>query len=952
MSRVLGIVVLLALALGSIGTAPVLAQTGAAAPTPVAVGGTVTDTSDAPIGGATVTLHGPVTASTTTGADGKYSLSVPPGVYDVVVTAPGFEEASQSGVTIPAEGLPNLNISHLEHPTFSSLRTIGRTGTTVAGAGPQFNTTPSSQATIGQQTFENQGDIQMRDILDETPGIVDSIPNGAANGGVPGSITYPNIRSGLSYETASLIDGHPVSVGEYGDYVTTFLNRFMFQDIEIDKGPGSVPTQITRSVNGTVNFRTWDPTTTPSGNVEFGVDAWGGKYANFRYSDTVLGGKLGFVLDYGTYGTSGPLGTDDPQPFMAGLTGVTYTDSHGNPISIAAPGDLHAPGATNTETGYSTTAIGCCFSMPTYFLNHSELGKLRWNFSDTTSITGTFLGSQSVASQNGNTSQLYPVNFAPGAGYSGSLPAGMLNTFYGYDDNFEDDYEINNEPIFEGEFRTAFHDDTILLRAYSALISRLQTNGDPADTPVNIPVYLYGTGTAANGQTIALNGLDPYGNPYIASVASPLYTSEEQDNLIGYTFEYDHPLGNSGNVLSAAADLNYSWTHVYTPGMPDTSSTSNIPAGSVQTTGTYQVRDEFQLGPKLSGVAAYYFTRTDSHFASFGGASNDIISFSDDVNDHNDGRLGLSYRADPSTNLRFAAGSALVPPFLGILNGAVSSPPTTACTAGTCPVGVQPGTAYVNSQGGLNIRPETSFGYDFGSDYRLPGDSYTVFSGDLYLTDLQNQFLKTVYLSNPAYTPPGGGATLPLYTTAYANLSYARYEGIEFKLERLPPAGFGYAAQMAFTHGFPYDVPPSVYQYINGAPTTNQGVVPGQNFGPNSLLSSGGANIPYSQGYGELNYHWAGGYYANIGMVYFGPNNSFNEPAFEIFRSTLRVPIHDPSSFLQFSVDNIFNTYNQVFDIDYTGVPYPEVVPGSYYATNLKGYGPRDFRLVLVHNFR
>jgi hypothetical protein len=33
-------------------------------------------------------------------------------------------------------------------------------------------------------------------------------------------------------------------------------------------------------------------------------------------------------------------------------------------------------------------------------------------------------------------------------------------------------------------------------------------------------------------------------------------------------------------------------------------------------------------------------------------------------------------------------------------------------------------------------------------------------------------------------------------------------------------------------------------------------------------------------------------------------------------------------------------------------VPYPGNVPGTYYATNLKGYGPRQFTLSVGHNFR
>ena len=90
---------------------------------------------------------------------------------------------------------------------------------------------------VSQQTFQNQGELQVKRVLDQTPGVVASLPATSANAASPGAITFPNIRGGLSFETASLIDGHPVSVGAFGDYVTTFLNSFVLQSAELIRAP-------------------------------------------------------------------------------------------------------------------------------------------------------------------------------------------------------------------------------------------------------------------------------------------------------------------------------------------------------------------------------------------------------------------------------------------------------------------------------------------------------------------------------------------------------------------------------------------------------------------------------------------------------------------------------------------------------------------------------------------
>jgi len=65
------------------------------------ISGTVTDSStDDPIAGATVTANG---ISVSTGTDGTYSIELPPGTYNVTVSANGYKDSSQTNITVVAE---------------------------------------------------------------------------------------------------------------------------------------------------------------------------------------------------------------------------------------------------------------------------------------------------------------------------------------------------------------------------------------------------------------------------------------------------------------------------------------------------------------------------------------------------------------------------------------------------------------------------------------------------------------------------------------------------------------------------------------------------------------------------------------------------------------------------------------------------------------------------------
>ena len=224
--RILAAVAIAALTVGPVSAATVSSDaltTVAQAVSTGSVSGTFVDSGGSPVAAATVTLSGPASYSTTTYAKGAFSFAgVKPGIYVVKATKAGYNGAEIDDLAVVA-GTNSIVNSSLSAVTFSSIHEIVRV---TARRGTVFNTSTASSAIVSAQDFQDQAQTQVAKVLDETPGIVIDHPGTSATYAAPGAITFPSIRGSLGFETASLIDGHPLAVGLFGDYVTTFLNSY------------------------------------------------------------------------------------------------------------------------------------------------------------------------------------------------------------------------------------------------------------------------------------------------------------------------------------------------------------------------------------------------------------------------------------------------------------------------------------------------------------------------------------------------------------------------------------------------------------------------------------------------------------------------------------------------------------------------------------------------------
>lgn len=904
------------------------------------VSGTVTDGTGAPIAGADVVLRGPGQYRTSTDAAGTFSIAqVTPGIYGVTVSKAGFATASQVDVTVLADQ-PQVLTVRMDRATFSSLRTIA---TVHAGAGRgTINTSAASEAVVTPQVFADQGQTQVTRVLSQVPGVQISFPSNSSNAAAPGAITIPNIRGATSYETASLIDGHPISVGQYGDNVTTFLNANMFGAIEVVKGPGADAPVVNNAIGGTTNFRTKDPTRTPYASISFGVDNDGGSNSNFDYSNTV--GKFGFVVDLATL--------NDP----SALNGHNvYFDPSGGyygggQLSGNATYDNNYRGTSSSiQTGYSLLA--CCYRLYGNLDQTAELLKLRYALSPATIVTASYLSGQSYSDQNGNTSDFTDATFDPGdPSYSGSLKPGPIQVASIFAGAFSG--EINNEPIFQAEMNTTLGNNSILARYYHASITRFQYQGNNPNANDTNGLTLYGVATdEENNPPITY----PTFNGTRATVGfADYYQEPETDKLSGETFEFQHPLGQQ-DMLTFSVDRTYAQSIDYSV-YSGSYYAFGIPPGTSQTQTTYMLRGHFFLNQKLEATLTDYFNTYNSRYPVGCPIADPYCSdydtvvkgtgviFQTSTASHNDPRLNFVYRPTASSAVRLAIGSSIAPPFMGLLIGITSTPSYDSTNR-----------VAIESQSNANLKPETGFGYDLGGDVRLKDQ--TVISGDVYSTNLYNRFfgqtIATGLTCGPTLCAGGAPDGTPILNQTNINISNARFQGLELSIKRNPAVGFGYTIEGALQRGYYYNLPPYFYCSIPGPGCTmdqNLNVIAGQNtngvgVGIGGQSYNGNMRIPYSQGNAELSYSFANGAYASFGDTYYGNNNSLNEPAFGIAYATVRYPLNKALS-LQVSGDNLFSAYPGLLPIYGGGRPIT-LANGLTAATTGNVLGPATYTVIL-----
>ena len=352
------------------------------------------------------------------------------------------------------------------------------------------------------------------------------------------------------------------------------------------------------------------------------------------------------------------------------------------------------------------------------------------------------------------------------------------------------------------------------------------------------------------------------------------------------------------------------------------------------------MRFQLELAPRINATLSNYAIQYASHYTGDGGAT-----FHDSTHGFDAPRLAFTWRPNVDSAVRLAAGSSIAPPYIDLLSAPAQIPHPNS----------EPASYFTLNQNNGNLRPETAFGYDLGFDRRIART--VALSTDVYLTNLHDSFLPSTFQNGTYANANSNNVALPLFVTQTRNLGFARYEGFELAVDDAPLAGVGFKLQGSLQRGYPYNLPAGFYNTAAGPYTTNLGVISNANFQTGGLGYNGFfSRVPYSTGYGEVNFRSPHGFYTAVGITYYGPNNSFNQPAFAVVSGTIRVPLA-PSTTLQFAGDNLTSAYNKGYFGYFSGVPVPLVngahgATAGYVGTTPGGtYGPATLRASIRYTF-
>lgn len=307
MGRGISVVVLVILALAVVAAPRVFAQE-----TTGGIQGTVKDTTGAVVPGAQVAIAGAKLVggqTTKTNSAGFYRFeNLPPGTYDLTITAKGFQTIRRPGLAIQVGSLPTVDL----------VLKLGEASTTieVTSAAPMIDvTTTHSITNITQSVIQNvPHGISYQSVIQFAPGarneplMGNTMQSNGTGGSSPGSTT-----NGLAYgysiggaadsENSYLVDGLETA-NLIGGYSHTDIPFDFIQEVSL-KTTG-VEAQYGGALGGVVNAVT-----------KSGTNSWHGS-GIFQFGNDAMNGSPMPLSEYliGASGTTTSWGAIDP-PYSA-----------------------------------------------------------------------------------------------------------------------------------------------------------------------------------------------------------------------------------------------------------------------------------------------------------------------------------------------------------------------------------------------------------------------------------------------------------------------------------------------------------------------------------------------------------------------------------------------------------------------------------------------------------
>ena len=886
--------------------------------------GTVTTGSGAPISSAQVTAEGPSRASVATDASGSFKLTLAAGIYRVTVTKGGYVPATLSDLAIVSGGTQVVAVT-MTLADLSTLRTIASVST--GSRASSINTGAATSSFVPAVEIANLANPQINDVLQREPEVVIQRQGSQPDTTIVAGAVQP-------YETQVLIDGHPISLGEYGVWLTQYFPSFLLSGMETQIGPGNTTAFASTAVGGTTNLVTQGFTGKPTANLVLGTDSYGSQYSNLVVTGAF--NKLAYVLGAGYGSNNGPY----------------YNQTH----CVVTPDN-----PANDNTPASTGIVQFCGDSSASLFTKGTIFKLRYTFSPRTSFEAGFVGayggflpqgtsygqylgqttiepcltSNPLACNNPSNNSQIGQSVPAYAWYPGS------NVYY-------------NQPIFTGQLRQSFGNDTLLIRPYAGNIEWvLDGAGEdhyplyfsaPGTVPTSNPTFANCTAGATStcnafeqacynsfiGQIIGYNSTPTVLPGGYEQCYQTQFSELSQDKLYGNTLSYIHPVGNDLFTFTYDFHGDHSYGY-YNANIP---SDVTVPSTLMHYT-TLSLVGDMRLSRTVGAKVGLY-----QSIWSVSGSQNVTPYATPDPNtglvpqiplqrsvSRFDPHVALTYQPTNNISYRAAFGTSATYPFSGYISGAPFYTPPSATSGTVAPNGfVTFKSPYLN--------PETSTAESLGMDWRLRPNG--ILRVDLINTQVYDVFEE---LATPtAIMWPGSAQTgidNNLVTTVQpTNAARLSSQLAMIGYDYAPLVGFGYNAAMVFQRSVVSGIPLAFYGIQPSLPANNVQIC---GFGltiPGSVTC-----IPYMKGYYQVNYTWKHGTYVGLGADFQGKNNTYFQPPFLQFDLTAKTPI-TRSLEAQISVQNLLNTNN------FYNLP----MPNSGTTTTLGQYGAPAAGLPAVYS--
>jgi outer membrane receptor for ferrienterochelin and colicin len=327
-----------------------------------------------PISGATIDLIQGTTVVASTKADkfGVFSFKpVPAGTYALVVRAQGYGTVRSDAILV-SPGPMNLALVMQRAYSAAGVRSLGRVAVTSHSVGLQSTTT--IQSSVDTQVAQRTNQIRTAESLGKLP----EVNLGNTSSSVGDDIQI-DIRGLKNTETQTMLDGHPIGpigVLPPGGGGTIGFNYsdsplFAIENSLVTYGSGAVGLYGIDAIGGSVDMQTYNPTLQPHGEVTYGIGQYGKQ--TFGLHATGTDQKIGYALAYGSTGTWG------------NFPGAT----------------IQQTGSRGTDWSASTVQNTTYWVSANYTLKNA-LGKIRYDFSPSTSLTLTGYSATEFDDKTGN----------------------------------------------------------------------------------------------------------------------------------------------------------------------------------------------------------------------------------------------------------------------------------------------------------------------------------------------------------------------------------------------------------------------------------------------------------------------------------------------------------------------------------------------------------------------